>query len=158
MSDDEIDMTFDDFDVEVKKESDEEVHGGDEVEEETPETEEMLSDEGVKHKNSLFTGLYDPVKYRVLENKKIKERMVIPAENRRTSHRLTLAEKTNLIGVRAAHIEKGAPIFVEIHNLNKPEEIAEKELRERRFPFLLERKINRYEVEYWDPNEMTIEW
>lgn len=159
MSDDEIDLAFDDFDVEIKS-----VDGGDEPRDATDDEDEVDIDDleededAGKKTNSLFRGPYDHVKYKFLEQKKVKERLVVPPEERRTSHRLSMAEKTNLIGIRASHIEKGAPIYVDIDNITDILDIAKKELREKKFPFLLERKINDFEVEYWDPNKMTIEW
>ncbi len=184
MSDDEIDLQYDDFDVEVNNNSededeDEEIKGGkkgkqkkknkkknkksddednmEDVVDMDDNADDIVDMEDVV-KNTLYRGIIDPVKYEALESSKLRERIVIPSHMRRTSHRLTLAERTNLIGTRATHISKGAQIYVDIGNLDNPIKIAEKELKERKFPFNIEREINSYEVEYWNPNEMTIDW
>ena len=198
MSDEEeIDLYYDDFDVEVQDDSDLEIIGGekntkrkrkkkltkenDEDENDEDENDEndeddhidelninnifekdpnMLAENMIKLDNTVsnlqYRGVRDPIKYRDLESAKMKERLVVPPHMRRTSHRLTMAERTNLIGTRATHISMGAQVYVDIDNLTNATDIATKELKERKFPFLLERQLNTHEIEYWNPNEMTL--
>jgi len=185
----EIDLTYDDFDVEVQDDPeliDSEVLGGkkntgekkkkktsdddddddddntsivNNIFEQDPNAlaENMIKSDDLTS-NSQYRGVRDPVKYRGLENARMKERLVVPPHMRRTSHRLSMAERTNLIGTRATHISMGGPVFVDINNLTSAIDIATKELKNRKFPFNLERQLNPHEIEYWDPNEMTIDW
>lgn len=108
--------------------------------------------------NTLFTGIIDPTKYKIFQNRSIIEERIIPPTKRKTSHILNKTEKTELIGVRAQHIAMGAEPYVVIDTETTPVEIAIKELREGKMPLLIKRKLNKYEFEVWDPNFMTIIW
>jgi DNA-directed RNA polymerase subunit K/omega len=183
-SENEIDLCYDDFDVEIQDDSD--IIGGKKTkkskkkntissDDEEDDEENENSNENIFEKdpnvlaenmigadntiaNSQYRGVRDPVKYRGLETAKMKERLVVPAHMRRTSHRLSMAERTNLIGTRATHISMGAQVYVTIGNLTNATDIAIKELKNKMFPFNLERQLNSHEIEYWNPNEMTISW
>lgn len=86
--------------------------------------------------------------------------ILIRPENNITSDKLTKYEKTELIGIRAAIIEKDPTIFV--NSSSSALDIAERELNERKFPLYLRRLIKTYidnnsksiieEYEIIDPN------
>ena len=86
---------------------------------------------------------------------------VTPANQRISDNFLQMPEMVNLVGVRAEHIDKGAPVFVNTDGLTNPIAIAIRELKERKFPLLLRRFITPSSsdspiVEDWNPNEMEI--
>jgi len=109
-------------------------------------------------KNSHFNGTADIVKDFLL-NSQINndEEFIIPNSMRRTSNKLLKPEKTELIGIRAIHIEKGAEPTVNIGNLSEPIDIAKLEMKMKKFPLNIVRSLNGYLFEEWSPNEMIIE-
>jgi DNA-directed RNA polymerases I, II, and III subunit RPABC2 len=52
---------------------------------------------------------------------------------------ITKFEKTKIIGQRATQISMGAPPLVDITDIYDPVEIAEKEFKEGRIPFIINR-------------------
>jgi DNA-directed RNA polymerase I, II, and III subunit RPABC2 len=68
---------------------------------------------------------------------------------------LSKYEKTRVIGLRVSQLNKGAEPFV---TLNKPildnVLIAEKELREKKIPFIIMRPIPNGNSEYWNINDL----
>ena len=93
-----------------------------------------------------------------------REVIIVKPENRKTSQILSLFERTEIISIRAAQIERHNNCMVDITGLNDPTIMAEKELNMRKCPLTLERIVGeRYNSdknimeeyqEYWDPNEM----
>lgn len=66
-------------------------------------------------------------------------------------------EYTQVLGLRVQQIERGAEPLIKVTNdLNTPELIAEEELRQRKTPFIIKRKVgNTYE--YWKIEDLSIE-
>jgi len=85
----------------------------------------------------------------------------IPDKDRTTSHRLTNFEYTRLLEDRVSMIQLQSSSMVNNENLSYAEEIARKEIYERKIPFKLIREVgidkqNRILYEEWDPKEMIL--
>jgi DNA-directed RNA polymerase I, II, and III subunit RPABC2 len=75
----------------------------------------------------------------------------------RTLPYLTKYEKTRILGVRTKQINEGAPIFVEVDSsIIDGYIIAEKELMERKIPFIIRRPIPNGGSEYWKVSDLEI--
>lgn len=75
----------------------------------------------------------------------------------RTLPYLTKYEKTRILGVRTKQINEGAPIFVEADpTIIDGYIIAEKELIERKIPFIIRRPIPNGGSEYWKVSDLEI--
>ena len=62
---------------------------------------------------------------------------------------LSKYEKTKILGVRAEQIRHGSKPLIIVHNHITDElDIAEEELKQRKIPFIIERKIGN-KSEYW---------
>ena len=86
---------------------------------------------------------------------------IIPQDQRITDNRLHLNEATRLIAIRAKQISGDCNIFVDASGLEYPDKIAKLELKMRRMPLKLQRRVAILEdniilVEEWDPNLMTL--
>ena len=76
-------------------------------------------------------------------------------KNNITSNVMTKFEKAKILGIRAQQISKGANPLTDTVNLTSVELIAEKELKEKKTPFILKRKVaNKYE--YWKIEDLEI--
>jgi DNA-directed RNA polymerase I, II, and III subunit RPABC2 len=76
---------------------------------------------------------------------------------RRTIPFLTKYEKARVIGKRAMQISKGSPPLVEVGNLENPIDIALKELKERKIPFIIRRPLPNGSYEDWRVDELRID-
>ena len=75
-----------------------------------------------------------------------------------TTRYLTKYEKARIIGSRALQISKNAPIFVEIEPGEwDPIKIAEKELVERKIPFIIRRFLPDGNFEDWRVEDLIID-
>ena len=75
----------------------------------------------------------------------------------RTLPYLTKYEKTRILGVRTKQINEGAPLFVEADaSIIDGYIIAEKELQERKIPFIIRRPIPNGGSEYWKVSDLEI--
>jgi DNA-directed RNA polymerase subunit K/omega len=72
-----------------------------------------------------------------------------------TMPKITIYEKTVVIGTRATQIEAGAIPAVEVLPGESAVETAEKELRERKIPFIIRRQVGN-KFEYWRPKDMEV--
>tara|TARA_Y100001970_G_C14245809_1_gene868120 strand:- start:4034 stop:4330 length:297 start_codon:yes stop_codon:yes gene_type:complete len=71
-------------------------------------------------------------------------------ENYITKNYLTKYEKTKIIGLRAQQIATGSPVFTDVPDgMMNPIDIANKELNERKIPFILKRNVGNNKYEYW---------
>lgn len=82
---------------------------------------------------------------------------MVSAVQRRTIPFLTRFEKARIIGKRAMQISKGAPPLVEVGNLENPVDIALKELKERKIPYIIRRSLPNGIIEDWRVDELRIE-
>ena len=85
----------------------------------------------------------------------------IPDKDRTTSNRLSIFEYTRLLEDRVSMLQHQASSMVNNENLSYAEEIARKEIYERKIPFKLIREVgfdrqNRILYEEWDPKEMIL--
>lgn len=81
--------------------------------------------------------------------------IIVKPENRKTSEYITIYELAKAIGIRATHISRGSPIFVDIEGLDDPRDIAKKEIREGKCPLMVKRRLgSTNRVEKWSVNEM----
>lgn len=79
-----------------------------------------------------------------------------PNTERITSPFMTKYEKARIIGVRAVQISKNAPIYIDIgDNMNSdPLSIAERELAEKKIPFIIRRYLPDGSYEHWKVSEL----
>jgi DNA-directed RNA polymerase I, II, and III subunit RPABC2 len=85
------------------------------------------------------------------------------APNRKTMPYFSKYEYTALIGVRAQQLADGGIPLVNIQEFNKDDprllwKIAERELLERKLPFIVRRRLPGGESEYWGIHELELAW
>jgi DNA-directed RNA polymerase I, II, and III subunit RPABC2 len=81
-----------------------------------------------------------------------------PLKDRVTTRFLTKYEKARIIGARALQISKNAPIMVDIEQGEwDPLKIAEKELVERKIPFIIRRYLPDNTFEDWKVEELIFD-
>jgi len=73
-----------------------------------------------------------------------------------TKNILSKYEKTKLIGLRMEQLARNAEPYVKFDGEFDPSKIAEKELIERKLPFMISRKLPNGKVEYWRLDDMLI--
>ena len=81
---------------------------------------------------------------------------IIVDENHKTYPILSKYEKTKLLGLRVAQLNKGATPYVELKHTSLLDNslIAEKELKEKKLPFILMRPLFNGKCEYWNVNDL----
>ena len=82
---------------------------------------------------------------------------MVSAEQRRTIPFLTRFEKARVVGKRAMQISKGAPSLVDVGNLDNPVDIALKELKEKKLPYIIRRPLPNGMFEDWRLDELRID-
>ena len=75
----------------------------------------------------------------------------------------TKYEYTTLLSCRAQQLSEGAPPLVPISefNMNDPKlvfKIAEREILERKLPYLIRRKLPDGTTEFWSVSELELAW
>lgn len=75
----------------------------------------------------------------------------------------TKYEQTALIGTRAKQIEEGAKPLVSLDGIltSSPQfvfQVAEKEVYEKKLPFIIHRRFINGQSEYWSATELNIIW
>lgn len=82
----------------------------------------------------------------------------IPDDKRQTGKYLTKYERARILGARALQISRNAPIMVDIEpDEYDPLKIAEKELREKKIPFIIRRYLPDGTYEDWKVSELNTE-
>uniref|UniRef100_A0A7S0XA85 Uncharacterized protein n=1 Tax=Mantoniella antarctica TaxID=81844 RepID=A0A7S0XA85_9CHLO len=76
---------------------------------------------------------------------------------RTTTPYMTKYERARILGTRALQISMNAPVLVQLENETDPLEIAGKELREKRIPFIIRRYLPDGSYEDWGVDELIIE-
>ena len=90
-------------------------------------------------------------------NKEIeKSDNIVDEDDRLTSDFIYLEELTNLISTRAAHIEGGSTPLVKVERQDTPKDIAVRELLAHQLPLYLIRQIGD-KKEIFDPNKMAFD-
>lgn len=74
--------------------------------------------------------------------------------NRFTSPIMTKFERAKILGIRAQQISRSAPVMVEYGDETDPVEIAKKELREKKTPLLVLRRLPDNTYEKWSVREL----
>jgi len=84
------------------------------------------------------------------------ENGIITDSNHRTYPILSKYEKTKIIGLRVAQLNKGAEPYVALKTqvILDNSLIAEKELKEKKLPFIIMRPLPNGKSEYWNVNDL----
>lgn len=82
---------------------------------------------------------------------------MLTRRDRKTIPILSKYERTRVVGERAIQISMGAPPLVEVGNLENPVDIAEKELREKKIPYIIKRVLPNGLIELWSVDELRID-
>lgn len=77
-----------------------------------------------------------------------------PARERVTTRYMTKYERARVLGTRALQISMNAPVMVELAGESDPLDIATKELRERKIPFIIRRFLPDGSYEDWSVAEL----
>ena len=85
-----------------------------------------------------------------------KDIIITPADDRKTSEKLTEYEYTEVVSHRAKQIENGGPIYVDIGDETDPIKMAELEINLKKCPLSIRRLHNNSIAEIWEVNEMTL--
>jgi DNA-directed RNA polymerase I, II, and III subunit RPABC2 len=134
--------------LKLKKEEDESEEEDEDEDEEEEDEEENIERFGLK-RNKLFE------ESDIYENKSETALEIVKPEDRMTSEYMTIYEYAMVIGTRATHISKGAPIFTTIDTIDDPIQIAKKEINESKCPLNITRRLrNSNKIEMWSVNDM----
>ena len=75
-----------------------------------------------------------------------------------TSNKMSKYEYTKVLGMRAQQITMGAePLITITNDMKSAIEVAEEELRQRKTPYIIARKINNKKTDFWKIQDMVIE-
>lgn len=77
-------------------------------------------------------------------------------QSRITTRYLTKYEKARVLGTRALQLSMNAPPMVEVEGETDPLEIAYKELRQKKIPFIIRRYLPDQSFEDWKLDELII--
>tara|TARA_B100000676_G_scaffold274434_1_gene293899 strand:- start:269 stop:595 length:327 start_codon:yes stop_codon:yes gene_type:complete len=79
-------------------------------------------------------------------------------KNNITSNKMTKYEYTKILGMRAQQITMGSnPLITITPDMKNAVEVAEEELRQRKTPYIVARKINTNKTDFWKIEDMVIE-
>ena len=78
-----------------------------------------------------------------------------PNKERITSSFMTKYEKARVLGTRALQISKNAPLMIQPAGESDPYKLAERELNERKIPFIIRRYLPDGTYEDWKLSELT---
>ena len=108
----------------------------------------------MNHPESM-TQNYDEI-YKLSKTVRNKNNIIVDAAHR-TIPMLTKYEKARILGVRAKQINNGAPPFIELkENIIDGYLIAERELAEKKLPFIIRRPLPNRGSEYWRLEDLEI--
>ena len=80
----------------------------------------------------------------------------VPRHLRTTTPYMTKYERARVLGTRALQISMNAPVLVQLEGETDPLEIAGKELREKRVPFVVRRYLPDGSYEDWCIEELIV--
>ena len=83
--------------------------------------------------------------------------MIKDSENRKSIPFLKKFEKSRIIGIRAQQLSQNMPALVDISDCTTPVEIALKELKEGKLPFIIRREMPNGSYEDWRVDELKID-
>lgn len=78
----------------------------------------------------------------------------IQSEDKKSNNRITKYECTKVIGIRAQQLASGMPSFVNTHRMTNVIDIAIKELKENKIPFIIRRPMQDGKYEYWRVSDL----
>ena len=79
-------------------------------------------------------------------------------KNNITSNKMTKYEYTKILGLRAQQITMGSnPLITITPDMKNAVEVAEQELRQRKTPYIVARKINSKKTDFWKIEDMVID-
>jgi len=82
---------------------------------------------------------------------------IIIDDNHKTYPVLSKYEKAKIIGIRVNQLNCGANAFVSEQNLNIDKVlVVERELKEKKLPFIIKRPIPNGKFEYWNVNDLEV--
>lgn len=81
---------------------------------------------------------------------------IIDDENHKTFPILSKYEKTKLIGLRVTQINKGSVTYVDPISILDPSLIAERELKEKKIPFIIKRPLPNGKYEFWNVKDLEV--
>lgn len=96
------------------------------------------------------------IRLNLKQNREHKFVKIVNKEDRMTNDVISHYEYTEVVSIRAKHIEKGSTIYVEYKNEVNPIKIAEMEIQNKSCPLIIIRYINNNTIEIWDVNELII--
>ncbi|KAJ2364553.1 DNA-directed RNA polymerases I, II, and III subunit RPABC2 [Coemansia sp. RSA 2607] len=79
---------------------------------------------------------------------------ITPSSERVTTPYMTKYERARILGARALQISMNAPVMVELDGESDPYEIALKELRAKKIPFVIRRYLPDQSYEDWRVTEL----
>ncbi|KAJ2602204.1 DNA-directed RNA polymerases I, II, and III subunit RPABC2 [Coemansia sp. RSA 1722] len=82
---------------------------------------------------------------------------ITPTNERVTTPYMTKYERARILGARALQISMNAPVMVELDNESDPYEIALKELRAKKIPFVIRRYLPDSSYEDWRVTELIVD-
>lgn len=85
-----------------------------------------------------------------------KEIVILHPDNRCTPDTMTAFEQTNIISQRATQINNGGICFTDITGLTDPIEMVKKELRDKKCPLIVRRRVTNGIYEDWSANELGL--
>ena len=144
-----VDVDDDDFEMSIDGDADNDIdNDAEEIEEVNDE------DEDAEDNDRVITARKNL--YQINDCNDNTRLTIVKPEKRITSDRMTVYEYASVIGTRATHISKGAPLYTEIGDLYEPRDIAIKEINEGMCPLSISRRIgNTQYIEIWEVNEMV---
>ncbi len=78
--------------------------------------------------------------------------------NNITTNKMSKYEYTKVLGMRAQQITMGAdPLINVTDDMKSAIEVAEEELRQRKTPYIIARKINSKKTDFWKIEDMVID-
>lgn len=89
--------------------------------------------------------------------KLVEDIIIVHPDERKTSQYASRYEIAELISIRAIQLQKGFPAYVDTNGIQSEIDQAGKELRERKCPLCVMRKVgNKYEI--WPASELIIDF
>lgn len=108
------------------------------------------------YKDKLTRLIHGNIRENLEKERTHKYYKIVKNAQRKTSDMLSKYEYTEIISIRANHIQKFGKAYIDIGDETDAIVIAEKELKYKKCPLCITRKINNNMIEIWDVNEMII--
>jgi len=148
-----VDFDVEEFDIEEEEEGEESAGPAPSESDES----EVETDSDVDDFDLGFGAGRDHLADTATKSRKI---LIVADENRQTSERMTIAELSRAVSIRAQEISRNGKIYIDIGDMTDAKTIALTELLMRRSPLVLRRCVGYSEkgeriIERWSVREMT---